>query len=294
MRIPALRRPARSACLTDFLDVTPDLLDGLLPQSRRSIAKLNRRLLSLPQIHASATTVNRRLYSPVAGAVDRGVLYLSGFDVSTRVAKRVATHPRGARLAKALKAYMPPRRGVLRSRSAMGWLYVLGALEPVLRGFRTLDDIDTSTLAAAVGEASARAWLSRVIPDDVSDEIAELLRCVGRIRIPGPVLANPVFGGLGPVIGSDGDWIAGDTLVELKCTTGGVRRKHVAQLLAYYVFDQSLAHGRKRPYGFTRLALCLPRQSCTVVGTVDEWLQAFGAPKPDVFVRGCAQWFARY
>ena len=291
--IPGLRRPARSACLTDFLDATPDLVAGLLPQSRRAITALNRRVLSRPQIPASHTTVNRRLYATVAGAVDRGVLYLSGFDISTRISRRLPTHGRWARLRKALVAYRPPRRGVLRSRSAMGWLYVLGALDPVLRGFRTLDDIDISGLATVVTEATAREWLERVIPEDVSNEIGELLRTISRVRLPGPILANPVFGGLGPVIGSDGDWIAGDTLVELKCTTRGVKRTHVAQLLAYYVFDQCLAHGRRRPYGFTRLALCLPRQSCTVVGTVDEWLQAFGAPEPDVFVRGCAEWFAR-
>lgn len=292
--IRPLRRPPRPACLTDFLEHTPDLMDGMLPHSRRTIGYINKVIRERPQIPPSETTIARKLYSPVGGAVDRGVLYLSGFDVAAR--PRLALSHRSARaqrLASALAEYRPPRRGVLRSRAAIGWLYLLAVLDPVVRGFRTLDDLDMTGFPSTINHASAAAWLETLIAADVALEIAQLLRAVRDIRLPGPVVANPILGGLGPVSGSDGDWIAGDTLVEMKCTTGGVQRVHIAQLLCYYVFDRVRAHGRRREYGFKRLALCLPRQSCMIVGSVDEWLRAFGAPRAEVFVPGISAWFSQ-
>ena len=289
--IPPLRRSPQAACLTDFLEATPDLMDGMLPHSRRTIGYVNRLISARPQTPPSATTKERKLYSPVGGAVDRGVLFLSGFDVAAGPRQALSRRsPRARQIAAALAEYQPPRRGVLRSRSALGWLYLLAVIDPVLRGFRTLDDVDMTAFPGTINHGSVTAWLETLIPIDVSLEIAQLLRTVRDIRLPGPVLANPIFGGLGLVSGSDGDWIAGDTLVEMKCTTGGVQRIHAAQLLCYYVFDQARAHGR-RPYGFGRLALCLPRQSCTLVGSVDEWLQAFGAPRVEVFLRVLTSWF---
>lgn len=293
--IPPLRRPPVPACLTDFLETTPDLMDGMLPHSRRTIGYINRLVGARPQILPSQTTKDRKLYSPVGGAVDRGVLFLSGFDIAAGPRRSLSQRStRAKQIATALAEYQPPRRGVLHSRSALGWLYLLAVIDPLLRGFRNLDDVDMTAFPAKINHESAAAWLEALIPADVGLEIAQLLRAVRDIRIPGVVLANPVFGGLGPVSGSDGDWIAGDTLVEMKCTTGGLQRIHVAQLLCYYVFDQARAHGGRRPYGFGRLALCLPRQSCTLVGSIDEWLQAFGAPRAEVFVTRLNDWFTAH
>lgn len=267
-------------------------MDGMLPQSRRTIGHINKLLGARPQIAPSATTRARKLYSPLGGAVDRGVLYLSGFDIAARPRRVLSRGPRRATLiSAALAAYEPPRRGILRDRSALGWLYLLAVLDPVMRGFRTLDDVDMTAFPAPINHAIIAAWLEQLLPGEVALEIAHLLRTVRNIRLPGPIVANPILGGLGLVAGSDGDWIAGDTLVEMKCTTGGVKRIHVPQLLCYYVFGQARAHGRQRPLGFERLALCLPRQSCMLVGSVDEWLQAFGAPRAEVFVDAATRWF---
>ena len=72
----------------------------------------------------------------------------------------------------------------------------------------------------------------------MTDEIVRLLRSLKEIRIRGTMFANPIFGSVGPILGSDGDWVVADTLVELKCVVGGVKRCHVAQLICYYALSQ--------------------------------------------------------
>lgn len=292
--IAPLGRGARHACLTDFLGSNPRFIDGLLPNSRAAITLLNRRIGKALVVGPSATTASRQLYSTVALAVDRGALYLHGHNMGASDTGLPGRGPDARRIALALQLYEPPTEQILANRSAIGWFYVLGVLEPVRRGFRPLSDLDISALPARLTPRSAAEWFASAVPDDVAKEIALLLRVVGRIRVRGRFVANPVFGGVGPIIGSDGDWIAGDTLVELKCTVAGVKREHVAQLICYYVFDQLLAHGRKSPYGFTNLALCLPRQGCTVIGTVDQWLRAFGAPDAATVVASVSEWCERY
>lgn len=253
---------------------------------------VNRWVRARPQLAASEATSARNAFGPVAAAVDRGVLYLSGFDIAARPAARLNYLQRGAPIAAALRAYAPPRRGILRDQSAMGWLFLLAQIDAVLRGFRTLDDVDLTRFPRTITHDSVSEWLRTLVHPEIGAEIAELLRVVRDIRLPGPVLANPIFGGMGPIAGSDGDWIAGDTLVEMKCTTREVQRTHVAQLLCYYALDQ-LRRGTRRHYAFGRLALCLPRQGCVISGSANEWLESFGAPRAGVFVEGLQSWLRR-
>jgi hypothetical protein len=251
---------------------------ALLPNSRTAITAINRGIKSAQTITPCSTTTNARLHSAVALAVDRGVLYFYGFDVVGRPAHRLQFYGApGKRIAALTMSYKPPAHGVLRDRAAIGWFYLVGLLEPIVRGFRPLTDIDVSGLPRRLTSRSTNDWLSALTPIDVAAEISELLRAVRDSRLPGVVQPNPEFGALGSVIGSDGDWIAGDTLVELKCTVGGVHRNHVAQLLCYYAFDE-LCIATAVPRHFSSLALCLPRQRCTIVGAVDDWLAAFGGP----------------
>lgn len=268
----------RPASLTDALARNNAFTAALLPHSRHAVTVLNRRLRREPPILPSATTVNRQLYSSVALAVDRGALYVRGVDVTSRPVKQLARGGAVAtRIALALEAYLPPRRRLRDNSAAIGWLYTLGRLEPVLRGFRPLSDIDTESLPTTVTRTSAARWFATLLTDDVAQEIAALLGALSVARLGGVLRPNPIFGGIGEILGSDGDWIVGDTLVELKCVVGGVRREHVAQLLCYYALDRLRAHG-KCAYGFSKLALLLPRQRSIIHGGIADWLAAFGGP----------------
>lgn len=44
-------------------------------------------------------------------------------------------------------------------------------------------------------------------------------------------------------------------------------------------------------HDFSKLALLLPRQATSIVGTVDEWLAAFGGPTADVMVPEIERYF---
>jgi hypothetical protein len=215
---------------------------------------------------------------------------MRGVDVTSRAVKRLARGGAIAtRIAIALQAYRPPRRQIRDNAAALGWLYTLGRLEPVLRGFRPLSDIDTQLLPTKVTRTSAARWFAALLADDVCHEVAALLGALSIARLGGVLRPNPIFGGIGQILGSDGDWICGDTLVELKCVVGGVEREHVAQLLCYYAFDRLRAHG-KRAYGFSRLALLLPRQRSIIHGGIADWLAAFGGPSADELPHFVKQW----
>ena len=268
-----------SACLTDAFASNAHFLSALMPSSRYAVTHLNKTIRGIRSVPPSATTKNEHLYSRVALAVDRGVLYLYGVDVGGPAAIRLKRGGSLARsISKACEAYQPPRQAILHSRSAIGWFYFLGLREPVFRGFVQLGELDLPSPPSRPTSQSSTKWFESLIPDDVSHEIAAMLRAVRDSRLPGQFRANPVFGALGAVRGSDGDWLSGDTLVELKCTVGGIKREHVAQLLCYYAFDQLGVHGRLKAFGFSRLALCLPRHTCVVEGSVEDWLVAFGGP----------------
>jgi hypothetical protein len=236
------------------------------------------------------TTCDENLYSVVGLAVDRGALYLSGGDVTTRpIAWLARRRGHAERVAALLQAYSPPRRGALRSAAWLGWLGILGRMEPIMRGFVSLSDIRLAGLPRRLTQKSAAEWLAESMPAATLQEIAELLRLVRDTRVRGRFVPNPVFGCLGVVTGSDGDWIAGSTLVELKCVRQGMRSLYVAQLLCYYVLDRASAHGHE-PFGFDSLALSLPRQGVTISGTVGEWLGAFGAPPESIVVPAVTEW----
>ena len=247
----------RPVCLTDAFASNRAFLNALMPDSRSAVTAVNKAIRGQQSIQPSETTKTRRLYSSAALAVDRGVLYLYGVDIAARALARLSSGSPIARrdgssiarrISKACEVYDPPRRGVLRNRSAIGWFYLLGILEPVLRGFRPLSEVDIRELPSRPTQQSSSAWLESLVTDDLAIEIADMLRAVRDCRIPGTFRPNPTFGGIGAVTGSDGDWLAGDTLVELKCTISGVRREYVAQMLCYYAFDQLRAHGQERPY----------------------------------------------
>lgn len=290
--LSANANPLAFASLTDFLRRSPDFVRQLLPNSRRAIAAINRAVRGGALVPPSATTRSRSLFSVVALAVDRGVLHLSGVDVAGAEIKRLRR--RGAhasRIAEVLCCYPLPSSGHFHRRAYLGWLTVLGMLEPVRRGFRPLSDIDVSRLPRRITPHSAAEWLANAMPPECLEEIAALLRNVRAVRLPGRFIPNPVFGGLGPVTGSDGDWISGRTLVELKCVVRGVQSLSVAQLICYYVFDQTRAHGGDS-FGFDRLALCLPRQGALIHGHVQDWLVAFGVPESVDAVKEISQWFS--
>lgn len=280
----------KPASLTGVLEQSPDLTRALLPRSRHVVTMINRAARAGSACPAAATTCDRKLHSVVSLAVDRGALYLSGSDVVARPLEWLAQRRGDAdRIAKLLRAYAPPRRGVLRDRACLGWFAVLGRMEPIMRGFVPLGDIALDGLPRKLTQESAARWLAETLPADTMEEIAELLRRVRDSRVRGRFVPNPVFGGLGIVAGSDGDWIAGSTLVELKCVNSGMQGVHVAQLLCYHVLDQSRELGRE-PYGFDSLALMLPRQGVTVAGMIEEWLRAFGAPSATVVVPAVTEW----
>lgn len=291
--LPTPREDIRPACLTDLFRQIPEFGKALLPSSRSAITQLNRALKSTVRIPPSQETRRMSLYSSVALAVDRGALFLSGHDVvSAPLRELKALHGNvGKRLAQALEVYKLPERSVFDRRDIIGLLFVLGRLEPVFRGFRPLSDVDTTQLPARLSHRSVQQWLKRIVAPSVSDEIVQLLRSLQSISLPGIVYPNPVFGGLGPINGSDGDWIAGDTLVELKCTVSGMQREFITQVICYFALSR-LPDRQKRLPEFSNLAFCLPRQSATVTGTVDEWLSAFGAPQSSIVVNAIHQYFS--
>lgn len=281
----APRRAASS--LTDWLTKSPDFIDALLPKSRRALTSLNKFLTKTQRIEPCSATRDSKLYSRVALAVDRGAVHLSGADVVTRPLKYLRSRRDASELAAAvltlIESYRPPVRAHFRRPDYLGWLYLLGGLDTAQRGCRPISDVETRPLPATISRESAKAWLASSVTGGVGDEIACLLRAVRDCRLSGQFIGNPAFGGPGPYLASDGDWISGDTLVELKCVMGGVQRIHIAQLLCYYMSDGVWG---ERCFTFSRLALCLPRQQATVTGTADEWLAAFGGAPAEVVIAG--------
>ncbi len=282
--LPEIGPEIQPQSLTNLLPTIPAVEQALLPDSRRAITAINRALSSRPFVAPSDSTKRMKAYSRIGLALDRAVLFLGGHDIATAPRRWLDQRGGSARaMARMLSAWTPEARGLFYNRAAIGWLYALGGLDVARRGFIPLSDVITSPIPKRVDEASSRVWFENLIPLDVSDEIVRLLRSLKEIRLRGKMVPNPVFGGIGHILGSDGDWVVGNTLVELKCVMGGVKRSHVAQLVCYYALSQ-LPDRRGTLPPFSRLALCLPRQSTTIVGTINEWLYAFGAPHEGIVV----------
>jgi hypothetical protein len=290
--IPEPRTTLPPACLTDLLAQSPELQKALLPKSRGTITLLNKALNQAPLIAPSETTRTRQLYSRVALTVDRAALFIAGCNVwsepLTYLRSRNDNHARA--LWKVIHGFKPPTTRAKLDKACLAWLFALGGIEPVMRGFRPLSDVELGVVPRRLSPETAAQCLADVLSDDVAEEIAALVTALRAIRPRGRVRPNPAFGGTGAVLGSDGDWIAGDTLVELKCVVAGVERQHVAQLLCYYAFDRINAR-TGGGYGFCKLALVLPRQATTIIGAVDEWLASFGGPAADLMVPEVKRYF---
>ncbi|MBM3859834.1 MAG: hypothetical protein FJ395_09315 [Verrucomicrobia bacterium] len=292
--LPPLRHDIKPACLTDLLQQIPEFQRALFPNSRRAVTQINRALKAGRFIPASDDTRRGSLYSSVALAVDRGALSLAGHDITTRAIQHLEScGGKSAKLASALKVYSPVTQDILESRDAVGWLYILGRLEPVIRGFRPISDIDLHALPNRLTKSAVRTWLAGAVPIAIGNEIVQLLRNVQSLQLSGRFFPNPVFGGIGAAMGSDGDWIAGDTLVELKCTLSGVKREHIVQIICYAALSQQPYVAAKIP-PFTNLAICLPRQSAIIVGTIEDWMTTCGAPSSGVVFDAILHYFGQW
>jgi hypothetical protein len=280
-----LRSDVRRGVLTTFVTRNRVFRNELLPGTRRALRAMRDEVARHALIPASPTTQVRNLYGAVGCAVGVAARYLSGCDVVGRPIERLRElGARGKALARPLQRYDPPKRAVFRRRDAIGWFLYLGMLERIVLGVRPTSDADAIRLPDGRSHRNYRDWFADFAPADVQDELLALLRALSLCRLPGHMFPSPTFAGIGPISVGIGDWIAGRTLVELKVTTHGPDADHVAQLLMYRVLSRLPLSRRLNP-PFTSLALCLPRQSCTFVGTPNEWLACFGAPPYNVVER---------
>lgn len=219
--------------LTNLLRELSDFQQALLPRSRAALTTLNR------AIRDAAKAPPQRKWPPAqAGeiglAVDRGALFLAGCDIvsEVRYALDGMSDPRAGVISSALRSFSPSSADNL-DQSVVGWLFVLGRLDSICRGVRPLDDINVGDLPARAGPKESREWFASVVSADVAEDIHSLLLVVKQLQPSGEMYPNPQFGALGPIRASDGDWIVGDTLIELKCTSQPVKREYVAQLICY-------------------------------------------------------------
>jgi hypothetical protein len=228
------------------------------------------------------------MYGRVGLAIDRAALLFAGQDILDRPRQFLA-RSQLLRLLEVHGATVPKQPHQVR-RATIGWLLVIGGLEPVFRGFRPLSDINTTKMPrSARNAASVRTWLESLVRDDLAVEFISLLQSLTAIMPQGKIIANPVFGGWGSIIGSDGDLIVDDTLIEIKCTLHGIERSHVAQVICYAALNALRQLQGGRHYEFSRLAFCLPRHTCLLTGTIDNWLSVFGAPILPAVVEGLAR-----
>ena len=70
-----------------------------------------------------------------------------------------------------------------------------------------------------------------------------------------------------------------------------MQREFVTQVICYFALSRLPDRQNQLPH-FSKLAICLPRQSATITGTVDEWLSAFGAPRSSIVVNAIHQYFS--
>lgn len=290
--LPTRRADLGRASLIDLLRQIPEFENALLPRSRATITLINRAVGAELLVHPCDETKARSLYANVGLAVDRAALFLSGHDIVTRPIARLSLFgERATRLSNCVRAYRPASRGVFHQRDTIAFFYLLGRLEPVLRGFALLSDLELPALPRRPTHTTVREWLLASMSPAVGEEIVQLLRSLKAIRPSGRVYANPVFGEYGPIAGSDGDWIAGDTLVELKCVSGAFKRQYVTQMICYFALSQLKNQNADLP-SFSRLCICLPRQGVSIHGSVDEWLRAFGAPPAHTVVPAIHAYFS--
>jgi hypothetical protein len=281
--------------LTDFLKRTPEFRRAFLPDSISAAVQINRVTRSTGYfIPPSQTTRQNRMYGRVGLAVERAALHLSGEDLMEHP-RAVLNSPKDQRLRllRVLEKYASTespgglRRG---NKATVGWLLILGALEPIRKGIRPFSDIDVTSLPrSSVSVGKATTWLASRVPDDLCEEFGELISSLEAILPHGIVMPSPSFGSWGAVLESQGDLLVERCLIELKCSVRAVRSEYVAQLLCYAAINAlNRQLGRRLVFDIDGLALVLPRQRCAIAGTVEEWLSAFGGPTFDAFVSGFA------
>lgn len=277
--LPSLPRDIRPKCLSDLLKEIPEFQKALLPNSRWAITQINRVLRTKKFIEPCNEIKEKNLYSSVALAVDRGALLLKNNLKNEEVIEFLQRQgDYGKKIATIIEKFEPIAHDLIYRRETSGYLFLLGKLEPIIRGFRPISDLKEYGLPKRFTNESINKWISGIISKSVADEINLLLKTLNKLQLSGEVYPNPIFGGIGPIFGSDGDWISGDTLVELKCTVSGIKRQYVAQIICYSWLGKSGPISSTIPK-INDLAICLPRQSSIIVGTIDDWLLAFGAPK---------------
>jgi hypothetical protein len=301
-RLSKISNKLRPKSLSDLLKDIPEFQRELLPNSRQAITQINRALRKNQFIAPSEETKKGNLYSSVALAIDRGALMLRDEIDNNRLITTLKIHNKYGN-----KKYKDHRNAIVIiinkfesiaqnepfSKETAGYLFLLGKLEPIIRGFRPFSDVIEHGLPSNLSTDSIRNWLSDIISADLSSEIIDLLNVISKLQLKGHFFANPIFGGIGPISGSDGDWITGETLVELKCTVRGVKREYVAQIICYSALNKIGPKAATIP-PINKLALCLPRQSSIVVGSVDEWLSAFGAPPSEFIYKSIEEYFSSY
>lgn len=272
--LPAIPKRLKLKCLSDLIKEIPEFQKALLPNSRWTITQLNRALRKNQFIAPSEETKKRNLYSSVALAIDRGALLMRGQIENEILIQFLQQYDDyGKKLGKIIERFEPIAQDSIFSRETVGYLFLLGKLEPIFRGFRPISDVKEHGLPSQLKSESIKNWLTEIVSDEVSEEIIELLRILNKLQLPGQFHANPIFGGIGPIFGSDGDWITGETLVELKCTVSGIKREYVVQIVCYSALGKIGPIANSIP-PINQLAICLPRQSSIIVGSIDDWVKS--------------------
>ena len=292
--LPAIPDRLKPRCLSDLIKEIPEFQKALLPNSRWAITQINRALKNNQFIEPSRETKKRNLYSNVALAIDRGAILLRGQIKNELLIQRLQQYDDyGKKLATIIEKFEPIAQDSIFSRETAGYLFLLGKLEPIFRGFRPISDIKALGLPSQFKRTTIEKWLTEIVSDEVSEEILDLLICLDKLRLPGQFHDNPIFGGIGPVLGSDGDWITGDTLVELKCTVRGMKREYVVQVVCYAALSKIGSKTSTIP-PINKIAICFPRQSSVIVGSIEDWLRVFGAPSPEIVFKSIENYFSSY
>jgi len=291
-KLPKMRKDIKPRCLTDLLETIPDFQKFLLPNSRSAITQINRVLRKQSFIPPTEFTKNKNLYSSIALAVDRGSLHLYGVNISDKPV-RFLQKSGEKKLSIIIEKFSRFAKKKNFNQETAAWLYLIGRLDPIMRGFRPISDIKIKSLPKKMTKQTIKYWLKNLIPKTVSDEIIRILESLKKILPVGSIYPNPVFGGIGPIMGSDGDWICDDMLVELKCTINGVNRKHVTQIICYSALSEIKPTSKKIPK-IKKLGILLPRQSSLIVGSINDWLLSFGAPTKEIVYPAIEKYFKSY
>jgi hypothetical protein len=288
-----------ASCLTDFLDRNRPAVRALFPGAPRVVTSLNK-AAGKSGTYISPCDATRKLnwYSRVGLAIDRAMVHLLGGDLlqKPRAAFGSARSSYWKWLSIALEVQFErcEERAIdVQDRAAMGLLLVVGALEPIMRGVVSPSDIDIASLPRKKCSADEISnWFSTQAPSEVAEEIAQILISSVRALPPGPYFINPVYGGFGAIMSSDADFIAGTTLVEMKCISGGISGLHIAQLLGYGAIRALAKKSETRRMGppLKRFAILLPRRAWCVTGTLADWLYHLEGPAAGVFPQSFASY----